>query len=395
MNPRERSLRILHVLRAPVGGLFRHVLDLASEQARRGHEVGLIMDSTTGGEQARSQLARLAPALQLGATRIPMRREPHPGDLAAILRVRREIARLKPDIVHGHGSKGGLYTRATGFLPCPGRPLRVYTPHGGSFHPRRGHDLYLAVERLAARRTDLLLFESDYIAARYAATVGPTRALQCVAKNGLRPEEFAPAPAGPDGAEFVYVGELSSFKGVDVLIQALAAIHAGGQAARPLVQAAPRLVIVGSGCESQKLAALVEQLGLNAHVGFYGVLPARDAFTLGRIVVAPSRAESLPYIVMEAIAADKTVIATDVGGVGEIFGPLRDKLVPRDQPETLARAMLAALGQDEAKAAAERAVLSRHVASHFSVKVMADCILAAYELALARRDGPSLAEAKP
>lgn len=389
MNSRERSLRILHVLRAPVGGLFRHVLDLALEQSQRGHDVGLIMDSTTGGEQARNQLARLAPALRLGATRIPMRREPHPGDLAAILRVWREIARLKPDVIHGHGSKGGLYTRATGFLPCPGRPLlRVYTPHGGSFHPRRGHDLYLAVERLAARRTDLLLFESDYIAARYAATVGPTRALQCVAKNGLRPEEFAPAPAGPDGAEFVYVGELSSFKGVDVLIQALAAIHAGGQAA-------PRLVVVGSGCESGKLAALVEQLGLNAHVGFYGVLPARDAFTLGRIVVAPSRAESLPYIVMEAIAADKTVIATDVGGVGEIFGPLREKLVPRDQPETLARAMLAALGQDEAEAAAERAVLSRHVASHFSVKVMADCILAAYELALARRDGAALVEGRP
>jgi glycosyltransferase involved in cell wall biosynthesis len=388
MNPRERSLRILHVLRAPVGGLFRHVLDLASEQSRRGHDVGLIMDSTTGGEQARSQLAHFAPALRLGATRIPMRREPHPGDLAAILSVWREIRRLKPDVVHGHGSKGGLYARATAFLPCPWRPLRVYTPHGGSFHPRRGHDLYLAVERLAARRTDLLLFESDYIAARYATSVGPTRALQCVAKNGLRQEEFAPAPAGPDAAEFVYVGELSSFKGVDVLIQALGAIHKGGQAA-------PRLVIVGSGCESGKLAALVEQLGLNAHVAFYGVLPARDAFTLGRIVVAPSRAESLPYIVMEAIAADKTIIATDVGGVGEIFGPLREKLVPRDQPETLARAMLAAWGQEEAEAEAERAVLSRHVASHFSVKVMADCILAAYELALARRDGAALTEARP
>jgi glycosyltransferase involved in cell wall biosynthesis len=376
------------VLRAPVGGLFRHVLDLASEQSRRGHEVGLIVDSTTGGEQARNQIVCFAPALRLGATRIPMRREPHPGDLAAILSVWRGIWRLKPDVVHGHGSKGGLYTRATGFLPCPGRPLRVYTPHGGSFHPRRGHDLYLAVERLAALRTDLVLFESDYIARRYAASVGPTRALQCVAKNGLRPDEFAPAPAGPDSAEFVYVGELSSFKGVDVLIQALAALHAGGEAA-------PRLVIVGSGYESGKLAALVEQLGLNAHVAFYGALPARDAFTLGRIVVAPSRAESLPYIVMEAIAAEKTVIATDVGGVGEIFGPLREKLVPRDQPETLARAMLAALAQDEAEAAAERAVLSRHVASHFSVKVMADCILAAYELALARRDGAALAEAKP
>ncbi|MGZ5851191.1 MAG: glycosyltransferase family 1 protein, partial [Hyphomicrobium sp.] len=38
--------RILHVLRAPVGGLFRHVLDLSAAQAERGHDVGLVFDST-------------------------------------------------------------------------------------------------------------------------------------------------------------------------------------------------------------------------------------------------------------------------------------------------------------------------------------------------------------
>ena len=60
MDSSERSLRILHVLRAPVGGLFRHVQDLALEQAARGHAVGLIADSSTGGEQAKAQFAQLA-----------------------------------------------------------------------------------------------------------------------------------------------------------------------------------------------------------------------------------------------------------------------------------------------------------------------------------------------
>jgi glycosyltransferase involved in cell wall biosynthesis len=380
MDSSERSLRILHVLRAPVGGLFRHVQDLALEQAGRGHAVGLVADSSTGGEQAKAQFAQLAPALALGVTRFPMRREPHPSDLPAILRVHRAIARLKPDVVHGHGSKGGLYARATAFLPGAGRPLRAYTPHGGSFHEQPGHGLYLAVERLAARKTDLLLFESDYIAAQFSKGVGATRALQCVAKNGLRPEEFAAVPAEPEAAEFVYVGELSTYKGVDTLIEALALLHCGEDAA-------PRLVIVGSGCEYDKLAALVELYGLNRHVAFYGVLPAREAFALGSIVVAPSRAESLPYIVMEAIAAGKSLIATDVGGIGEILGPLRDRLVPPDQPLALAEAMRVALDRDPAEAAAERALLSNHVARHFSAKAMADSVLSAYRLALARRRG--------
>jgi len=47
-----RPLRILHVLRAPVGGLFRHVLDLARLQAEHGHEVGIVADSESGGGAA-------------------------------------------------------------------------------------------------------------------------------------------------------------------------------------------------------------------------------------------------------------------------------------------------------------------------------------------------------
>ena len=48
----EEPLNILHVLRAPVGGLFRHVTDLARGQAARGHRVGLIADRSTGGTLA-------------------------------------------------------------------------------------------------------------------------------------------------------------------------------------------------------------------------------------------------------------------------------------------------------------------------------------------------------
>ena len=64
-----QPLRILHATRAPVGGIFRHILDLANGQADRGHHVGIIADSLTGGERAEQALAEIAPRLKLGVHR--------------------------------------------------------------------------------------------------------------------------------------------------------------------------------------------------------------------------------------------------------------------------------------------------------------------------------------
>ena len=57
-------------------------------------------------------------------------------------------------------------------------------------------------------------------------------------------------------------------------------------------------------------------------------MPARQAMALGKIMVAPSRFESLPYVVLEAAAAGKPLITTQVGGIPEIYGPLANTLVP-------------------------------------------------------------------
>src|SRR3974377_2188049 len=79
----HRALNILHVMRAPVGGLFRHVLDLARGQTARGHRVGMVPDAATGGAEAEIRLARVAPWLSLGVTRIGMSRHLGPHDAAA------------------------------------------------------------------------------------------------------------------------------------------------------------------------------------------------------------------------------------------------------------------------------------------------------------------------
>src|SRR5262245_51007516 len=103
-------LRILHVLRAPLGGLFRHVIDLAEGQTARGHDVGIVAASG-GSPAANERLAGLNKTLSLGVSRIEMTRQLGFGDVAAVRHVGRQIALLSPDVVHGHGAKGGAYAR--------------------------------------------------------------------------------------------------------------------------------------------------------------------------------------------------------------------------------------------------------------------------------------------
>src|SRR5215470_17194890 len=112
----EKPLNILHVMRAPVGGLFRHVTDLAQGQAARGHRVGLIADRSTGGAQAEATFSALASKLALGVTRVPMSRHVGVSDFLAVRHVSQRAQALDAQVIHGHGAKGGAYARL-GVIP--------------------------------------------------------------------------------------------------------------------------------------------------------------------------------------------------------------------------------------------------------------------------------------
>ncbi|MDU0220340.1 glycosyltransferase, partial [Escherichia coli] len=79
-----------------------------------GHEVGFICDSTTGGALEDRYFDAVAGSLALGVTRIPIRHSVGPGDIAAGLRTHRLIKQLRPDVLHGHGAKGGALARVFG-----------------------------------------------------------------------------------------------------------------------------------------------------------------------------------------------------------------------------------------------------------------------------------------
>lgn len=374
------SLTVIHVLRAPVGGLFRHVLDLAGAQIARGCKVGVIADSLTGGPRGEAALAELAPSLALGLTRMPMPRNPGPADVAAMRHVVARIKAAAPDVVHGHGSKGGVYARGATRL-AGSRAIVAYTPHGGSFNYHPGtmaHRLYMAIEGALRPLTDLYLFESAFVQERMRAEVGPTKALQRVVRNGISQAELEPvaAPAGAD--DFFYIGELREVKGVDTLLDALALVHA--RSARR-----PRLTLVGSGPDQQMLEARAARLGLTPYVTFAGQMAARRAFARGRVMVVPSRAESLPYVVLEAAGARVPLIATVAGGVPEIFGPYADRLIAYGDVELLAGRLDAALNASPETLANDAEDVFRFVSKAFTLEGMVDAVLEGYRDALAAR----------
>jgi glycosyltransferase involved in cell wall biosynthesis len=370
MSAANKSFAILHVFRAPVGGLFRHVVDLVRGQTAAGHRVGIIADATTGGARAEAALAEIAPLLALGLTRVAMSRHLGASDVAAVRRVAQVIRTSGADVVHGHGAKGGAYARLAGT-----RALRAYTPHGGSLHfdPRTPIGfVYLTLERALLRRTDLILFESAYARDVYRARIGTPAAAVQVIHNGVAAAEFASVAPATDASDVLFVGELRRLKGVDVLIEALSLLSAQG---RPVTA-----TIVGSGPEAAEFQALARARDLAAT--FPGALPAREAFARGRLLIVPSRAESLPYIVLEAAAAGVSMLATNVGGIPEIFRPDSGRLLPPGDAVALAAAIRSALADPAAAQASARALRER-VRAGFSAEAMVAGVLAAYRAALA------------
>jgi glycosyltransferase involved in cell wall biosynthesis len=369
-----RPLKIMHVTRTPVGGIIRHILDVARGQVARGHDVGLICDSSTGGERAAAALAAIEPQLKLGLRRFPISRELGPTDLPSFVRVSRYLRTLRPDVLHGHGAKGGAYVRM-----MRTSAIRVYTPHGGSLHYGL-HTVpgmvYGTLENIMMRRTELFLFESEFARNAFRTIVGAPGSIVRVVPNGISVDEMTPVAPTADAADVVCVGEFRYIKGIDVAIDAIYELHRAGRRVS--------LAIAGDGDEGEALRGQVARLGLTGSVRFLGHTPARQAFAAGCLLIVPSRADSLPYVVIEAGGASIPMIASGVGGVGgipEIIGE-HGILVPPQDPARLAQAIAAAL-DDPAGTRAAAVRLHQRIRTLFSQDAMVEGVLAGYRDAIA------------
>jgi glycosyltransferase involved in cell wall biosynthesis len=175
---------------------------------------------------------------------------------------------------------------------------------------------------------------------------------------------------------FLYIGMMRDLKGPDVFIEALR--RAEQIAGRPL-----RGIMVGDGDAKPRYQSRIDTMGMGSRLTMRDAMPARDAFALARTVVIPSRAESMPYIVLEAVAAGKPVIATRVGGIPEILGPDCESFVPPGDSEALAAAMAHDIADPDWLSAAMPNMT--RFRNHFSTVTMAERMAGVYHECLAKK----------
>ncbi len=353
------TLRIMHCLRAPFGGLFRHVCDLIRGQNAMGHSVGIICDIGTGDRTAGQLLEEFGRECDLGTHRLTISRRVSPRDALTYRQITAICRSQAPNILHGHGAKGGAFAR---LLARSVGAAAVYTPPGGVLHygtRSPAGRFYISIERLLRQRTDGIIFESDYARRAYVDKVGALPSPSKLIVNGLHEEEFSSLDGASADYDFVFVGELRRLKGPQIMIEALSRID------RPC-----RALVVGTGPAKAELARSIRTHGLDSRVTLTRpVYPATEAFAKGACIVVPSLNESLPYVVLEAAAAGRPLIATDIGGIPEIFGPYAARLVKAGDAAALARAMVAFL-DDPGEARKYAGRLQERVRDKFNVSQM-------------------------
>ncbi len=380
----QRPLRILHCFRSPVGGIFRHVRDLVMEHSRAGHEVGIICDSSTGGEHEDNLFDDIRPYLALGLTRVPIRRSVSFSDIGVMWEAYKNIKSLRPDVLHGHGAKGGVLARLVGSALRVNRysVARLYTAHGGSLHYNRASltgQFVLRMERLQEHFTDALVFICEYERDTYIKKVGRPRTETRLIYNGIGERDFEIIPTRSDAVHYIYVGMLRDLKGPDLFIDAFA--KAERILGRPL-----SALMIGDGPDRDRYRDMMVERGLGKRIGMLPAMRVQQAFGMAQNLVVPSRAEAMPYIVLEGLAAGKTIIASRVGGIPEALGKDSAALAKPDDADDLARIMADAIripGWHD-KTMPEMG----KVKAVFSASVMANDVLRLYHDLIDRRRKP-------
>ena len=262
------SLRILQILRAPVGGLFRHVHDLTRELAARGHQIGIVADSLHTDALTTEHFEQLAPMAALGIHSMPIPRLFGASDVATPFKIRALARQLGVEVLHGHGAKGGLYAR---LARLGTRRVALYTPHGGVLNFAPGSIAgvtFRSIERMLIGATDAVVFESAYAQATFGAQIVVPSCPAPVVHNGLTRPEFEPVAILPDASDFVFIGEFRSVKGITYMLEALAGVST--RDGRPAT-----LSMAGGGADLDAIKAQIAELGLDSRVRLLGVRPAR------------------------------------------------------------------------------------------------------------------------
>jgi glycosyltransferase involved in cell wall biosynthesis len=330
-------------------------------------------------------LARRAAALHVNYVEIPERHSLDPGVWPRLDRLVRD---RMIDIVHSHEYKtdllARLLSRRRGIVP-------IATAHGWTGQSWRERRVYYpADKRMLSGFPRVIAVSGDIRAELVRHGTDPSRIT--VLLNAVDPAAFRREPTrrdparraigcGDDDLVLGAVGRIERQKRFDILID----VFAGLSADRPRAQ----LVIVGDGSLRGALGAQAARLGVADRVHLLGhredVADLHQGFDL---FVQSSEYEGTPNAVLEAMAMETPIVATDAGGTRELlFDGEHGFIVPVGDRAALAAAIAAALDQPDAAHARARAA-RRRVEADLSFEARTRRLEAIYADLMAAPDEP-------
>ncbi len=294
--------------------------------ARHAPEGSLHYVYSSSGGAFEPEVAEAAAAVRIVPRRLPRFDPLWVGDLG------RAFGRDGVDLVHGHlfgDTLHGALAASRNRLP------RIATLHSE-------YAFFTRMQRVAYRwlipRLDATVACSEATLASWRTAFPKATEMLAIA-NGITPPEFQGSFSAPNSdpsttqrLTLATVGRLEPAKGLDVLLRALALPSSG---------TAPRLLVIGEGSQRNALEAMTRDLGLSERVRFLGL-----SDTVGQLlmtvdcVVFPSVSEGLPMALLEAMAASRCLVISDLPGMTEAARPENEALVvPPQNPEALAGAL--------------------------------------------------------
>ena len=356
-----RRVRVLHiVLNLHHGGLERIVGDLVRGLDPARFEVHVL---------AIQFLGQLAEGLEDYATLHVAPTQPR-WSLLWPSTLRREIARIAPDVVHSHS---GVWYKASMAARMAGVPFLVHTDHGRQSPDPLTHRL---MDGRASAHTDVVIAVSDALGTQLAKTIVRDPSRIQVVRNGVDTASFVPRVDGRLREELGIaanvpiigsIGRLDPIKCFDVMVDALALVRAAWTAP----SAAPVLVIAGDGPDRDRIEQRIREQALERYVHLIGwrkdVHTLHAAFT---IFSMSSRSEGTSIGLLEAMSAELCPVVTAVGGNPDVLGPaLRHLLCAPENPASLAAAWTDALRHEAQRLANGRTARDR-VEEAFSLRTM-------------------------
>jgi glycosyltransferase involved in cell wall biosynthesis len=312
-------------------------------------------------------------------TEVPMRRSPHPSDLAVLISLYKYLREKGPfDLVHGHSSKGGALARLSRLL---GGPKAVYTPHAFvTVSPHFGKVeivTYGIAERVLSLLTAALIAVSED-EAREALHLGYPEGRIRIIPNAIDLDKIhgetgealrARLGIAPDVVAIGFVGRFSPQKAPLLLLEAFAKVA--------LKHPQSSLVMVGEGPLRPLLQKRAQELGLEGRVLWPGFLEGRVAMRAFDIFALPSNYEGFPYVLLEAMAEGLPVVATRVGGVEMAIREGENGLVvPVGDTESFAQALDLLLSDEQTRN--KFGGKSRQHVQRFGLDKMVEAVLALY-----------------